>query len=62
MDSGVQRHQRGAGSNQFRAIDLLAAPGVIEGQVLRENETGRHGVGGVTVMITEKRPAPAEPR
>ena len=30
--------------NQFRAIDLpLVLGGVIEGQVLRENETGRHG-------------------
>jgi len=42
--------------NQFRAIDLPVAPGgVIEGQVLRENEMGRHGMGGVTIMVTEKK-------
>jgi hypothetical protein len=42
--------------NQFRTIDLPVAPGgVIEGQVLRESAAGLHGVGGVTIMITEKR-------
>jgi hypothetical protein len=42
--------------NQFRPIDLPVAPGgVIEGQVLRETATGLHGVGGVTIMITDKK-------
>jgi hypothetical protein len=42
--------------NQFRPIDLpVAAGGVIEGQVLRETAAGQHGMGGVTIMITDKK-------
>jgi hypothetical protein len=43
------------GPNQFRSVDLPVAPGgVIEGQVLRETPTGPHGMGGITIVITEK--------
>jgi hypothetical protein len=42
--------------NQFRSINLpVAAGGVIEGQVVRETASGLHGVGGVTILITEKK-------
>jgi hypothetical protein len=44
------------GPNQFRALDIPVVPGgVVEGRVLRETATGPLGIGGITILITERR-------
>jgi hypothetical protein len=44
------------GPNQFRDLDLPIAPGgLIEGRVVRQTETGPHGMGGITLYVTDRR-------
>ena len=44
------------GPNQFRELDLpVALGGLIEGQVIRQTETGPRGMGGVTIFITDRK-------
>lgn len=44
------------GPNQFRMVDLPVAPaGVIEGRVMRETPSGMVGLGGIPLLVTNRR-------
>jgi hypothetical protein len=44
------------GPNRFRALDVpIATAGVIEGRVVRGEGSGRKGVAGVTLILTDRR-------
>jgi hypothetical protein len=44
------------GPNRFRALDVpIAIAGVLEGKVVRGDNSDRRGVAGVTLMLTDKR-------
>ncbi len=43
------------GPNRFREVDIpLVQAGVLEGRVETEGAAGRHGVGGVTMILTDR--------